>query len=180
MENAYYYFFSAVPQVLAGVMALFGVFVLFKLQSLSNELSEIVKTLWQDFKYSNIQETSDISEIRSKLSVLLYDAFNIKSFKALADYFKTFDDKIFSKYPNYTAYQKRFKTIYNTYEDILKRTIFATTFTGIIIIICLALLPFAKFLSCNYVLVFSLFTIIIICVSIVFCLLITILKKSLK
>jgi hypothetical protein len=45
MENAYYYFFSATPQVLAGIIALFGVFVLFKLQALSNELSPIANNL---------------------------------------------------------------------------------------------------------------------------------------
>lgn len=177
MENAYYYFFSAVPQVLAGIMALFGVFVLFKLQALSNELSPIVSILYESLR---IPYAKEHPEIRAELASLCFDAFNNKSFKPVADYFKFFDNDIFTGYPNYSVNLKRFLQTYDVYENILNRTLFATTFTGIVIIICLVLLPFAKFLSCNYGLVFSLFLIIIICVIIIFCLLINILKKSLK
>jgi hypothetical protein len=177
MENAYYYFFSAVPQVLAGIIALFGVFVIFKLQALSNELSPIVSTLYDTLRSSNKQE---YSEIRLNLAKLCFNAYNNKSFKTVSDYFKTFDNNIFSSYPNYTVYNRRFINTFNVYEDLFRRTVCATTFTGILIVICLALLPFAKFLSCYTVLIFIMFAIIIACVSTVFCLLVTILKKSLK
>ena len=38
MSNSFYYFFSATPQVLAGILALFGVFIIFKIQTLKSEL----------------------------------------------------------------------------------------------------------------------------------------------
>lgn len=177
MENAYYYFFSAVPQTLAGIMALFGVFVLFKLQALSNELSPIVSTLYESLRFPYYPE---YKEIRLTLSTLCFDAFNNKSFKPVADYYKTFDNSVLSNYANYSVYTKRFLSTYKVYDNLLKGTIFATIFTGVIILICLALLPFAKFISCNSVLVFSLFTLIIVCIIIIFYLLITVLKKSLK
>jgi hypothetical protein len=177
MENAYYYFFSAVPQILAGIMALFGVFVLFKLQALSNELSPIVSILYESL---SIPYAKEHKEIRGELASLCFDAFNNKSFKPVADYFKSFENDIFNGYPNYSVYLKRFLQAYGVYEKILNRTVFATIFTGITIIICLVLLPFAKYVSCNYILVFSLCSIIIICVIMIFCLLIAILKKSLK
>jgi len=34
MSNSFYYFFSTTPQVLAAILALFGVFVIFKIQTL--------------------------------------------------------------------------------------------------------------------------------------------------
>lgn len=40
MTNSFYYFFSAAAQVLAAILALFGVFVIFKIQSLTSELLE--------------------------------------------------------------------------------------------------------------------------------------------
>jgi len=38
MENSFYYFFSATPQVLATILALFGFFLIFKIQALKDEL----------------------------------------------------------------------------------------------------------------------------------------------
>lgn len=180
METAYYYFFSAVPQVLAGIMALFGVFVLFKLQALSNELSPIVDTIYHSIRFPVQNEPSDVKEIRIKLAKLCSEASNNKSYKPIADYFKTFDNGIFSTYPNYSIFSDRFKAISHVYRDLIERTIFATVFTGCIIVICLILLPFAKFISCNYYIVFTLFAIIIISISIVFYFLFMILIKSLK
>ena len=38
MSDSFYYFFSATPQVLGGILALFGVFVIFKIQTIKAEL----------------------------------------------------------------------------------------------------------------------------------------------
>lgn len=38
MENSFFYFFSATPQALAAILALFGFFLVFKLQSLKEEM----------------------------------------------------------------------------------------------------------------------------------------------
>jgi hypothetical protein len=59
MENSFYYFFSAVPQVLGGVLALFGVFVVFKVQSLKSQLLGIAKTFVQKRDTFNNQSDKD-------------------------------------------------------------------------------------------------------------------------
>lgn len=55
-SNSFYYFFSAVPQVMGSVLALFGVFVLFKLSEVKSQMIGICKTIIKetiDYKYKD-------------------------------------------------------------------------------------------------------------------------------
>ncbi|MEI6048534.1 MAG: hypothetical protein WCS03_06515 [Bacteroidota bacterium] len=61
MENSFYYFFSSTPQVLGGIWALFGVFVLFKIQSLTTDLISISKELLYWLQHYSIRSESNES-----------------------------------------------------------------------------------------------------------------------
>ena len=65
MENSFYYFFSAVPQVLGSVLGLLGVFVIFKVQHIRKQifgigqsvLDEIERTKWNEL---NVNKTNPL------------------------------------------------------------------------------------------------------------------------
>jgi hypothetical protein len=162
MENAYYYFFSAVPQVLGAILALFSVFVLFKLQFLTTELliigNEIKKYLDE---YFNKSETTESLDNRVNAMPKIGKAILIKNIKDL----KQAIDKItiFKAQPFLTS-KYRFDTLYLIYSDLIKRTIFSSLFTGMVIIVCLAIIPFGKWIICYPYLLFFLYYIVIICV----------------
>ncbi len=48
MNNSFYYFYSATPQVLSGVLALFGVFVIFKIQTIKSEILSIGLNIYEN------------------------------------------------------------------------------------------------------------------------------------
>ena len=62
MESSFYYFFSSTPQVLGGVLALFGVFVIFKIQALKDELLVQASDI-RDFAHS-FSDKNDTHETR--------------------------------------------------------------------------------------------------------------------
>ena len=47
-NNSFYYFFSTVPQVLGAVLALFGVFVIFKIQTIQQDLLGLAKSIMDE------------------------------------------------------------------------------------------------------------------------------------
>lgn len=50
MENALFYTFSTIPQVLAGAIALLGAFILYRLHSLNSEIEEESSTVLNFYK----------------------------------------------------------------------------------------------------------------------------------
>ncbi len=52
MENALFYTFSTIPQILAGAIALLGAFILYRLQSLNTEVEEKSSTVLNFYKNS--------------------------------------------------------------------------------------------------------------------------------
>jgi hypothetical protein len=182
MENSFYYFFSATPQVLGSILALFGVFVLFKLQSLSTELITIGDNIYNYYciKITDIKpinETNTIYESNYKAIDQIKNAISVKKIKDI----KKGLDKItnFKNQPFLTD-KAKFDSVYNIYKNLIDSTISATIFTGAIIVYCLALLPFAKYLSCHSLIVYLLFAVTLITVSIIFILLIRIIKNSIQ
>ncbi len=53
MSNSFYYFFSAVPQVMGGILALFGVFIVFKIQAIESNIIGIGQSLLERFRRLN-------------------------------------------------------------------------------------------------------------------------------
>jgi len=178
MENSFYYFFSSTPQVLGGILALFGVFAIFKIQSLTTDLISIGKELlhWLQ-SYSLPSESNESMEERVKImpdiskSILTRDITYLKkSLKKI---------KIF-KDTTSLEIRSRFDNIYLIYKKLVDRTIHSSIFTGIIIISCLLIIPFGKWLICYPVILCIIFGVTILCVGISFCMLISILIISFK
>lgn len=178
MENSFYYFFSATPQVLGGILALFGVFVLFKIQSLTTDLISIGKELlhWLQF-YSLPSESIESLDERNKVmpdiskSILTRDITYLK--KSL-EKIKIFKDT------TSLEIRSRFDNVYLIYKKLVDRTIHSSIFTGIIIISCLLIIPFGKWIYCKPVLLFSLFFIIILSVGYILYSFYVILKSALQ
>lgn len=170
MSNSFYYFFSAVPQVLAAILALFGVFVIFKIQSLKTELIGIGKFLISDVRNYNDQSDSLLSiriKVQAKIALQNNDINGLKS---------TFD--LFTNKANY--FYKKFYKLYDSLKNIISSTIFWSIFTSVIIIICLAILSQGSYFLCHRELLFLIFWIIITLIVSSFSGLIYILIKSLK
>jgi len=180
MENSCYYFFSSVPQVLAGTLALFGALVLFKLQPLSRQLSEAVEILADSLRVPYKELSEDMSKIRLELCKLCYSALYNKSYKSVSDFLKTFDDSALNSFPNYTVQLKKFKETFSPYQDLYESTLRATVFTSVVIIVCIALIPFVKVISFCWLIYVPLFAIILLSIAVIFYLLISIVKKSIK
>jgi hypothetical protein len=151
MSNSFYYFFSATPQVLGGILALFGVFVIFKIQSLRNELITIGKTM-----ISNVENYSDQSDGILSIQIKAHTTFavNRNDLKGLKSAFDIFSNK-----NNY--FYKEFYRVYSSYKSIIRRTIYLSVFTAFIIFLCLSVLPFGTFILCHAYLVYYLFFIVI-------------------
>jgi hypothetical protein len=179
MKDSFYYFFSAVPQVLATILALFGVFVLFKLQSLTIELLSVGEEFLDKTEF--IKDENDCKDrivLRNKIHSALFrsvDSKNIMTFKENLDL--STNNKIYQG-DKLVHIENKFNNIYSVYKSLKNETIKSSFFTAIIIIICLAIIPFEKWLICYSIIVYVTFTIIIICISIIFYKLISILKKS--
>ncbi len=77
MENAIFYTFSTIPQVLAGAIALIGVFAIFKVQNLNNTMLGYAKNFlsqatksgqWLDF-YDLALDSQNLAELKSLMEV---------------------------------------------------------------------------------------------------------------
>jgi ABC-type multidrug transport system fused ATPase/permease subunit len=186
MSNSFYYFFSATPQVLASVMALFGVFVFFRIQGLKKELFFFGDQASQRvagnkkgnegaFKNSE-EEQLEHSSIQSILSESVEGKDIYRLNDALRRYERQFDygDKL------YMRYARAFSKLYYTLEKIINRTIISSVVTSILIVLCLLIIPFDKLLLCHNVLIMCLFIGTGIGIIVVFVLLINILCISIK
>ncbi len=146
--NSFFYFFSAVPQVLAAVMALFGVFVIFKLQNLKEELvyyannvSLLIKSI------SDSRDTSDIYVARSKNLAVLEQGIKYKDLYLIKDIIVNRIDRIVQERAEYVFFKKRFIFLYVLQKLLKKLTLLLSAFSGLIILLCLATIPFSDFIG---------------------------------
>jgi hypothetical protein len=82
MSNSFYYFFSAVPQVLSGILALFGVFVIFKVQTLKSHLFGIVPAILNEMENESFLEDPPKKEELKKQLIETSKRNNITALKA--------------------------------------------------------------------------------------------------
>lgn len=175
MSNSFYYFFSAVPQVLAAILALFGVFVVFKIQTIKTQLRGIGQSIIDEAQlYVNWRNNYFTSQMKAeqfinalKKAILGHD---IKELQRLINIIES---------DHYEIYKRKYNGLYDFLESLIKNTIYWSIFTAIIIIICLTLIPLGNvILGCNFFLYPS-FGLVIICLIFCFYGLISILRKSL-
>lgn len=178
MSNSFYYFFSATPQVLGAVLALFAVVVIFKIQNLSDELLSIAKNILPLIDDLIETEKNDVLRIKIQLyRQMTFDNIkskNIKNIKHFVDVnsFK-FNDA------SYGNYKEEFLSVYVLYVKIKNRVLNISIITAITIILCIAVIPFGEFILCHLILLYLIFGITILSASFIFYSLYTVLKSSL-
>ena len=183
LSNSFFYFFSAVPQVLAAILGLFAVFVLYRIQTLKDDLinlaSEFVELLNSLEKAKNIM----IEKRRTDVIKILNNAIQVKNILIIHYYIEKMtlntmnnDDKV------HIDLCKRMINGYNTInslrESFPKKMIILSSFTALVILMCLSVIPFACYIFAHPVLLNWLFIIIVIAVIVCFVLLINILRKA--
>ena len=179
LSNSFFYFFSAVPQVLAGVLALFGVFVIFKIQSLTTELITVATTFLTSLRnYANILHEDEAIDASQKLLIELNRGIQSKNIKELKNAIDAYANKITNFNEAYEQDTKKFLVLYFTVRGLIRNTIQSSIFTAITILVCLASIPFGKWFISHPDILLILFTAIIISIAVIFYKLISILKKS--
>lgn len=176
MESSFYYFYSATPQVLGGILALFGVFVIFKLQTIKNQLFGIGQAIIDEVLrrerlsrpviLSNKMGTHTITNSMKK-------AINREDIKELKTAINLIESQDFG-----TSWRK-YMDVYEFYHSLIRNTLIISAFTALVIVICLVILPFGEIIISNLKILWILFTLIISCIIICFAGLIYILYKSL-
>lgn len=183
LSNSFFYFFSAVPQVLGAILGLFAVFVLFRIQTLKDDLinlaSEFIELLNSLEKAKNVE----IEKKRTDVIKILTNAIQVKNILIIHFYIEKMvlntmnkDDKehidLCKKMIN------GYNTIHTLRESFPKKIILLSTFTAFVILLCLSVIPFACCIFAHPVLLDWLFIITVIAVIVCFVLLINILRKS--
>lgn len=177
MADAFYYFFSSVPQVLAGILALFGVFTIFKLQAMQNNLvgfgDEILIDLrWNRQRRKKIMAVPGIKITRLEKAVARKDLSEI--IYQLGEITKIVDTESYRE-QNRVFIQRNKKR-----KSIIKLTIRTSLFTAIWIVYCLIILPFADCLDNNPGFVNTSYVLVVIGSFISIGLMIYIISRSLK
>jgi hypothetical protein len=185
MSNSFYYFFSAVPQVLGGILALFGVFVIFKIQGLKKQLIGIGRSLinvvediyQEDVRLHNDHRMTSLTGITATVireSVLREDTYEINALlKKITIVVSEFKEE-------FEIYKRLYLSVYEGIQSLVKRTIFWSVFTAAIIIFCLASIPFACLILKFPYLLYIIFFAVIVSIGLSFCGLISILKRALN
>ena len=133
MSNSFYYFFSATPQVLAGILALFGVFVIFKIQTIRKQLTGIGQSIIDEVTRLKITHTVILNEKLNTNDILDYlnKAIHRDDIVGLKREIDLIDDQYF------IIYWQRFNELYDFLQNLIRRTIIMTILTAFIILVCL-------------------------------------------
>lgn len=196
MSNSFYYFFSATPQVLAAILALFGVFVVFKLQSVQSRLVGIGQTILHlvestPLYYDTIRNTSTSNKIRK--------AIQTNDIKLLREYVNLIDTEVLRvKSANdandkkelktainlrllerFNPISRNYKDVYDARQSLIKDTVRWSIFTAISVVFSLSMIPFGDLILKNICILYILFNALIVCLIISFMGLIAILRRAL-
>jgi hypothetical protein len=198
MENSFYYFFSATPQVLAAVLALFGVFVIFKIQTIKSELlsfGQIINSRVEYFISRDMPKMylMDNYSVRSEIKTNVYKCIQSQDMKFLNVILYNISDEVvhdeqlesdilqdIKEDTNFLIFKHKFIKEYSFLQDLIDDTISFSKITAVIIVICLIAIPIGNILLCQTVILYTLFGFIVVSMSYCFYGLITILKKSLN
>jgi hypothetical protein len=137
--NSFYYFFSATPQVIAAILGLFGILVIFKLQSAKSSLLGYGESILNVIKYEingNLTEGTLNSTIKSAIQ----NAIHQQSINGL-------EKAIFSitiKNEKITQIQKAFVLQKDVSNNLIRFTIIMSITSSLLIGLCLAIIPFGQ------------------------------------
>jgi hypothetical protein len=171
MNDSFYYFFSATPQVLGGVLALFGVFVVFKIQMLKDQMIGIEKAITKDPERIILRTQRDDNQ---KLKQYILNATLSNDIERCKIHLNEID------YQYAFYYRDSFNSIYSSYKNLISNTINWSIITAAVIILCLMTIPFGEFFINHHCLLNLLFGIVIVGIIVCFSGLIYILKTALN
>lgn len=176
MSNSFYYFFSAVPQVLGGILALFGVFVIFKIQTIKSELTGIGKAILAEsdmmiristIKFSKkVSNPEVVASIKSKI-----DRNDFKGLRLILELIE---------YKDYAESIGRYQIVYDFLQSLISTSIYFSIFTSFIIILCLTIIPFGCLILSHANLLYSVYAFVIVSIGLCLSGLSYILIKTLK
>jgi hypothetical protein len=179
LSNSFYYFYSATPQVLGGIMALFAVFVIFKIQALKDELLSLAQYLHNTLHgISEKGESAEMQKKRGKLAWEIKRNIEAKNIVQVYEAIKRYNDELHTTNKVYKVRKERFDDVYSIKENLVSDTITASTITAFIVLFCLGILPFGKLVICHTIFMGIIFGVVLLCVGIIFYKLLSILKKS--
>ncbi len=174
MENSFYYFFSAVPQVLGGVLALFGVFVVFKIQTLKAQLLGIGNAVILKIQDKiNVLEIINNEDKRATLS-------NIQTYIEKSDIEGLYEIMKLLTNAQVTIFRDNYQATYSFLKDLINNTVKASIYTALVVVLTLALIPFGTFFLNHIILLYVLFAVVILAIGGCFYLFVSILKIALN
>lgn len=183
MSNSFYYFFSATPQVLGGVLALFGVFVIFKIQTIKTSLLSVGEVL-NDFVWSLLPKPAmkiedEITKERRFLQRGILKCLQSQNIKELDLLLNGVKDEGLLATDKFNFNRGKYLSQYQFLQSLISDTVKSSIITAVIIVASLLVLPFGHILSDCKIVVYILFGVFLIGIIISFANLINVLKKSL-
>jgi len=185
LNSSFYYFFSATPQVLAAILALFGVFVIFKIQSLKKQLIGIGQSLLSTVERIYIEDVRDhndsrMTNITGPTTIMLRDSLQREDTYKIKTTIDGITIIVSGIKPEFETLKMRYIGIYRIFKTLVRRTIDWSILTAILIIFCLATIPFAYLILKHNFFLYIIFSVVIVGISLSFYGLISILKKALN
>jgi hypothetical protein len=162
LSDSYNYFFSSTPQVLGGILALFGVFVIFAVQTIRTELLNTANIITRNINgmtdgsltgHTNGEINGNPYKIRIDLGKAIEEGSLNKIKKSL----ELIKNNEYSGFCN--AYLKGFDFL----TQLVERTFFFSIFTASIIVFCMLILAFGKIFICYPISVYAMFGLVILC-----------------
>jgi hypothetical protein len=148
LNNSFFYFFSATPQVLAAILALFGFFLIFKIQALKGEL--IVKAM-DILEYVRSMDKLDRGEneaVSENINKIFHSLTQSIRYKNVGILFKIIckDGKNLALNDlTYKTYSNQVNSTFKLQKSIIESTIFFSILTILTIIACMTILAFGDF-----------------------------------
>jgi len=187
-DDSFYYFYSTVPQVLAGGIALIGVFAIFKIKALKDSLSGIAQNFYDEVKdhYVN-RDNPDIflfteTDFNKKINFFKKYMISLNFEMIKKDMYRFMEAE---KHLITTRQMKelhlnliiaRYNDLYYKIINLRIETLRVVRFSAIVIITSLIIIPFGNNLPCW--LVITLLVVFFVLVGVNLWLLINIIKNS--
>jgi hypothetical protein len=176
LSNSFYYFFSAVPQVLGAVLGLFGVFVLFKIQSLKSQLlgiAQLAYNIGEDLNFQVNEKTQNGIKIEKVIGrAIIKETIEKSDIKRLSEILNSIVD------PFYITYIDNYNRSYKILKLLSTATVGASVYTAGVIFAALLILPLGHFFLQHNTLLYILFAISLLAVGFSLILFVKILMKS--
>ncbi|HVN57587.1 MAG TPA: hypothetical protein VMT63_04765 [Bacteroidales bacterium] len=177
INSSFYYFFSTTPQVLGAILALFGVFVIFKIQSMKSQLfgmgQTIIDDYWIKWGKSNaliLNDNIGNDDIITELNL----SISRNSLSSLDNTINLVENKEFA------LYVKSFNNMNGFLKSLVNETILWSAFTSLTLFISLLIIPCGNFLLSHKTLLTTSFIFILICIFMCLVGMLLILIKSIK